>query len=166
MNCAGCLSIEGWLLKKCWWLSLHRKNAADWMLVLQERKYHGRQITLSRKVFRYLFYRKANIRVDVTEDVLAFGIVLHKFFTEEETAMNYTYIVQCADGTLYTGWTNCLARRMKAHNEGKSGAKYTRAKRPVKLVYYEGFATKEEAMSREYRIKQLTREKKLELMKF
>ena len=131
------------------------------MLVLQERKYHGRQITLSRKVFRYLFYRKANIRVDVTEDVLAFGIVLHKFFTEEETAMNYTYIVQCADGTLYTGWTNCLARRMKAHNEGKAGAK-----RPVKLVYYEGFATKEEAMSREYRIKQLTREKKLELMRF
>ena len=39
--------------------------------------------------------------------------------------MNYTYIVQCADGTLYTGWTNCLARRMKAHNEGKAGAKYT-----------------------------------------
>ena len=75
--------------------------------------------------------------------------------------MNYTYIVQCADGTLYTGW-----RRMKAHNEGKAGAKYTRAKRPVKLVYYEGFATKEEAMIREYRIKQLTREKKLELMKF
>ena len=99
-------------------------------------------------------------------NVLAFGIVLHKFFTEEETAMNYTYIVQCADGTLYTGWTNCLARRMKAHNEGKAGAKYTRAKRPVKLVYYEGFATKEEAMSREYRIKQLTREKTLELMKF
>ena len=60
--------------------------------------------------------------------------------------MNYTYIVQCADGTLYTGWTNCLSRRMKAHNEGKAGAKYTRAKRPVKLVYYEGFATKEEAM--------------------
>lgn len=71
MNCAGCLRIEGRLLKKCWWLSLHRKNAADWMFVLQERKYHGRQITLSRKVFRYLFYRKANIRVDVTEDVLA-----------------------------------------------------------------------------------------------
>lgn len=94
------------------------------------------------------------------------GIALPKFFTEEETAMNYTYIVQCADGTLYTGWTNCLARRMKAHNEGKAGAKYTRAKRPVKLVYYEGFATRKEAMSREYRIKQLTREKKLELMRF
>ena len=79
--------------------------------------------------------------------------------------MNYTYIVQCADGTLYTGWTNCLARRMKAHNEGKAGAKYTRAKRPVKLVYYEGFATKEEAMSREYAIKHLTRKEKEILIK-
>ena len=53
--------------------------------------------------------------------------------------MNYTYIVKCADGTLYTGWTNCLQKRMKAHNEGKNGAKYTRTKRPVTLVYYEGF---------------------------
>ena len=61
--------------------------------------------------------------------------------------------------------TNDLPRRLCAHNSG-TGAKYTRAKRPVKLVYYEGFATKEEAMSREYRIKQLTKEKKLELMKF
>ena len=78
--------------------------------------------------------------------------------------MNYTYIVQCADGTLYTGWTNCLQKRLKAHNEGKAGAKYTRSKRPVKLVYYEGFETKEEAMRREYAIKQLTRKQKLNLM--
>ena len=77
--------------------------------------------------------------------------------------MNYTYIVQCADGTLYTGWTNCLQKRLKAHNEGKAGAKYTRSKRPVKLVYYE---TKEEAMRREYAIKQLTRKQKLNLMEF
>lgn len=62
--------------------------------------------------------------------------------------MNYTYMVKCADGTLYTGWTNCVEKRLKAHNEGKAGAKYTRAKRPVELVYYEGYATKEEAMSR------------------
>ena len=55
---------------------------------------------------------------------------------------------------------------MKAHNEGKNGAKYTKAKRPVSLVYYEGFRTKEEAMKREYQIKQLTREKKLGLMEF
>lgn len=80
--------------------------------------------------------------------------------------MNYTYIVKCADGTLYTGWTNCLKKRMKAHNEGKTGAKYTKTKRTVTLVYYEGFLTKEEAMRREYQIKQLARNKKLELMKF
>ena len=49
--------------------------------------------------------------------------------------MNYTYMVKCADGTLYTGWTNRVEKRLKAHNEGKAGAKYTRAKRPVELVY-------------------------------
>ena len=80
--------------------------------------------------------------------------------------MNYTYIVKCADGTLYTGWTNCLQKRMKAHNEGKNGAKYTRTKRPVTLVYNEGFSTKEEAMRREYEIKHFTRIKKLELLSF
>lgn len=78
--------------------------------------------------------------------------------------MNYTYMVECADGTLYTGWTTCLKKRLKAHNEGKKGARYTRSKRPVTLVYYEGFATKEEAMSREYEIKQLSREEKLALL--
>ena len=80
--------------------------------------------------------------------------------------MNYTYMVKCADGTLYTGWTNNVEKRLKAHNEGKAGAKYTRAQRPVELVYYEGYATKEEAMSREYAIKQLTRKEKLKLMDF
>ena len=80
--------------------------------------------------------------------------------------MNYTYMVECADGTLYTGWTNCLEKRLKAHNGGRNGAKYTKTKRPVSLVYYEGFFTKEEAMQREYKIKQLTRERKLELINF
>ena len=80
--------------------------------------------------------------------------------------MNYTYMVKCADGTLYTGWTTSVEKRLKAHNEGPAGAKYTRAKRPVELVYYEGYATKEEAMSREYAIKQLTRKEKLALMDF
>ena len=69
---------------------------------------------------------------------------------------NYTYILRCADGTYYCGWTNNLDRRLKAHNEGK-GAKYTRSRRPVALVYYEAFSTKEEAMRREYEIKQLPR---------
>lgn len=80
--------------------------------------------------------------------------------------MNYTYMVKCADGTLYTGWTTCLQKRLKAHNEGRNGAKYTKSKRPVELVYYEGFATKEEAMQREYRIKQLTRAEKKKLIEF
>lgn len=73
--------------------------------------------------------------------------------------MNYTYIVSCRDGSLYTGWTKDLERRVKVHNEGK-GAKYTKSRRPVKLVYYEEFETKREAMRREYEIKQLSRREK------
>lgn len=72
---------------------------------------------------------------------------------------NYTYIVKCRDGSLYTGWTNDLEKRMKAHNAGK-GAKYTKSRRPVTLVYYESFETKEEAMRREYEIKHMPRKKK------
>ena len=78
--------------------------------------------------------------------------------------MNYTYIVECSDGTLYTGRTNNLEKRLEAHNAGK-GAKYTKTRRPVKLVYQEQFETKEEAMSREYHIKQLSRKEKMKLMK-
>ena len=77
--------------------------------------------------------------------------------------MNFTYIVRCSDGTLYAGWTNHLEKRMKAHNSG-SGAKYTRTRRPVELVYYEEFETIEEAMRREYAIKQLSRQEKLKLI--
>lgn len=77
---------------------------------------------------------------------------------------NFTYIVRCKDDTLYCGWTNNLERRIESHNSG-TGAKYTRNRRPVELVYYETFETKEEAMSREYAIKQLTRKQKLELIK-
>ena len=77
--------------------------------------------------------------------------------------MNYTYIVECADGSLYCGWTNDLDKRIKDHNAGK-GAKYTKTRLPVKLMYFEEFDTKEEAMSREWHIKQLRREKKMELI--
>ena len=77
--------------------------------------------------------------------------------------MNYTYIVECADGSLYCGWTNNLEKRIADHNAGR-GAKYTKARLPVKLVYHETFDTKEEAMSREWHIKQLSREKKMELI--
>ena len=77
--------------------------------------------------------------------------------------MNYSYILRCADGTFYTGWTNDLDGRLLAHNAGK-GAKYTRSRLPVELVYRETFATKEEAMSREWHLKQLSRQEKLRLI--
>ncbi len=77
--------------------------------------------------------------------------------------MNYTYIVRCADNSLYCGWTNHLQERVEAHNSGK-GAKYTRSRRPVELVYYEEFGTREEAMRREAEIKRMSRKEKLELM--
>ena len=73
--------------------------------------------------------------------------------------MNYTYIVKCSDGTYYTGWTNTLEKRIQSHNAG-TGAKYTRPRLPVTLVYYEAFATKQEAMRREYAIKHLSRHQK------
>ena len=77
--------------------------------------------------------------------------------------MNYTYILRCADGTYYTGWTNDLDKRLAAHNAG-TASKYTRPRRPVSLVYHETFDTKEEAMRREWEIKQLTRKQKETLM--
>lgn len=77
--------------------------------------------------------------------------------------MNFTYIVKCADGSFYTGWTTDLDRRIETHNSGK-GAKYTRPRLPVVLVYYEAFATKEEAMRREAAIKKLSRQRKEELV--
>lgn len=75
----------------------------------------------------------------------------------------YTYMVRCADGTLYTGWTNDLTKRLQAHNAGK-GAKYTASRRPVELVYAEEHPDKITAMQREYAIKQLTRKEKEQLM--
>lgn len=77
--------------------------------------------------------------------------------------MNYTYILRCSDDTLYTGWTNNLEKRIKAHNKGK-GAKYTKARLPVMLAYYEAFPTKEEAMHREWEIKQMSRKEKEKLL--
>lgn len=77
---------------------------------------------------------------------------------------NYTYILRCADGSLYTGWTNDLEKRLKAHDRG-TASKYTRSRRPVELVYRECFETKAEAMRREVQIKRLSREEKLRLIK-
>ncbi|WP_066889976.1 GIY-YIG nuclease family protein [Clostridium nigeriense] len=77
--------------------------------------------------------------------------------------MNYVYILRCSDDTLYTGWTTSLEKRLKAHNDGK-GAKYTKARLPVEIVYYEKFEDKKDAMKREYAIKQLSRKEKLKLI--
>lgn len=77
--------------------------------------------------------------------------------------MNYAYLLLCADGSLYAGWTNDLRRRLHAHNEG-TGAKYTRARRPVRLVYAETFDTKEEAQKRECQIKKLRHKQRLSLV--
>lgn len=77
---------------------------------------------------------------------------------------NYTYILRCSDGTLYTGWTNNPIKRIIAHNSAK-GAKYTKTRLPVYITYLEKFDSKEEAMSREWHIKQLTKDKKEKLIK-
>ena len=78
--------------------------------------------------------------------------------------MHYVYIVRCSDNTLYTGWTNTLLARIEAHNNNK-GAKYTRGRGPVRLVYLEVFEEKGDALKREKAIKKLSRKKKLELIK-
>ena len=77
--------------------------------------------------------------------------------------MHYTYMAECSDGTVYTGYTTDVHRRIKEHNAGR-GAKYTRSRLPVRLVYYEQHETKTVAMQREYEIKQLRREEKLKLV--
>ena len=75
---------------------------------------------------------------------------------------HFVYIVRCSDTTLYTGYTNNLNKRIETHNRG-NGAKYTKIRLPVKLVYFEEFSDKSEAMKREYKIKQLTRKQKIKL---
>lgn len=76
----------------------------------------------------------------------------------------YTYVLRCGDGSLYTGWTNNLEKRVAAHSAGR-GAKYTKAHLPVELTYYEEFETQHEAMQREAAIKRLTKQEKEELVK-
>ena len=77
--------------------------------------------------------------------------------------MNYVYILECSDGTLYTGWTNNLDKRIEQHCNG-TGAKYTRGRGPVRLVYHEEFNDKRDAMRREYEIKRYSRINKLKLI--
>ncbi len=77
--------------------------------------------------------------------------------------MPYCYILECSDGTLYTGWTTDLERRVKTHNAGR-GAKYTAMRRPVSLVYSERLPNRSTAQKRELAIKRLTRAKKMALI--
>lgn len=77
--------------------------------------------------------------------------------------MCYIYILKCSDNTLYTGWTTDLAKRLRCHNSGK-GAKYTRCRLPVEIVYSEELEDKSSALKRECEIKKLSRDKKLLLI--
>ena len=79
--------------------------------------------------------------------------------------MYIVYIVQCSDRTLYTGITNALERRIEEHNSSDKGAKYTRSRRPVKLVYQEKHSDRSTASKREYEIKKMSREEKQKLTK-
>jgi len=77
--------------------------------------------------------------------------------------MAFTYILECADGTLYTGWTEDLARRVRAHNAGR-GARYTRGRRPVRLVYWEAQPSRNAAQRREAALRRLSRTQKQQLI--
>ncbi len=80
--------------------------------------------------------------------------------------MYYLYILECADKSLYTGITVDLERRIKEHNESAEGAKYTRARRPVKLVYSKKFRNRSTASKAEAKMKQMTRSEKLDFLNF
>lgn len=88
---------------------------------------------------------------------------MKKIYNFHGDYMNYVYILKCADGTLYTGWTNDLSKRLAAHNGGY-GAKYTKSRRPVSLAYFEEMRDKTQALKREAQIKKLARREKLELI--
>lgn len=77
--------------------------------------------------------------------------------------MNYVYILECSDNTFYTGWTTDIEKRLKAHNDGK-GARYTRGRLPVKLIYTETLESKGAALKREAAIKKLSRQEKIRLI--
>lgn len=79
--------------------------------------------------------------------------------------MYYLYVLECADGTLYTGITVDLVRRVQDHNQSTRGANYTRGRRPVKLVYHQRFRTRSTASKAEARVKRLTRNDKLRLIR-
>lgn len=78
--------------------------------------------------------------------------------------MHYVYMLRCSDSSIYTGYTTDLKNRLDTHNKGK-GAKYTRTRLPVDLLYFEEYSTKSAALKREYAIKQLTKKQKENMIK-
>ena len=134
------------------------EDAEAWLAGAEERDFKGRRVFFLPSPFpgdeRMNRFRKRLRRADP-------GALMIRFArsAEPERTRNYTYLLCCADGTLYCGWTNDLERRVRTHNAGQ-GAKYTRSRRPVRLVYFEEHATREEAMRREWQLKQLTRARK------
>ncbi len=101
-----------------------------------------------------------NNRIGVTKVSADDGLSMKNTDTEN---LNYTYMLRCADNSLYTGWTNDLGKRLRAHNAG-TGAKYTGSRRPVQLVYFEIFSSKNEAMSREFHLKRMKKDAKERLI--
>lgn len=89
-------------------------------------------------------------------------VILHQSIRCPTVSDHFVYIVECADQTLYTGYTTAPERRVEEHNAG-DGAKYTRGRTPVELVYLEECASRSAALSREHEIKSLTREEKEQL---
>ena len=139
------------------------RDPAEWMREPGEREFAGKRIflmpadyaqTREGRIFR------AGLRRAAPEGIQ----ILRERAAAHEGGGNYVYLVECADGTLYCGWTNDLEQRIRTHNTGK-GAKYTRSRRPVRLVYAEEFDTREKAMSREWHLKRMSREEKLRLIR-
>lgn len=83
---------------------------------------------------------------------------------ERSDFMHYVYMLRCSDNSIYTGYTTDLKKRLDTHNKGK-GAKYTRTRLPVDLLYFEEYSTKSAALKREYAIKQLTKKQKENMIK-
>jgi len=77
----------------------------------------------------------------------------------------FVYLLRCSDTSLYTGITTDIARRLQEHNHGDKGAKFTRGRRPVSLVYHEKYASRSQASRREYQIKRLSKEKKEQMLR-
>jgi len=96
------------------------------------------------------------IRIDIKQIVYS--------FVQVNCLKYFVYMVTCADGTIYTGYTSNLTQRIDQHNSASSGAKYTRKRRPVKLSYYEILHSQGDAMRRERELKKLTRNQKLVLI--